>query len=234
MPTPVIANADHAITAPGRRPSRRWYLAAAAALALVGAACSSDASGTDAGPGTGVSLTTGDSTVDSLATDISRTADTAGETASSLAAGAQDAANKADSADAQAAADDLAAALRANGLTALAALVEQVDVTEIVGDGEFTLFAPNDQAFLAVPPATAAGLAADPQRVDELVRNHVVKQRITADELAGRSSITTESGESLAVADSGGELTVGGATVVTPDIDAGNGVVHVVDKVLVP
>ena len=129
---------------------------------------------------------------------------------------------------------ELATALRANGLTALAALVEQVDVTAIVGDGEFTLFAPNDQAFLAVPPATAASLAADPELVDELLRNHVVKQRITAEELAGRSSITADSGESLAVADSGGKLTVGGATVVTPDVDAGKGVVHVIDKVLLP
>ena len=232
MPTPVSTNVDEAITARRRRPSRRWPLAAVAALALVGAACSSDASGTDAGSGTGASVTTGDSTVDSLATDISRTADTAGETASSVAADAEDAAS--DAADAQAAADELATALRANGLTALAALVEQVDVTAIVGDGEFTLFAPNDQAFLAVPPATAASLAADPELVDELLRNHVVKQRITAEELAGRSSITADSGESLAVADSGGKLTVGGATVVTPDVDAGKGVVHVIDKVLLP
>ncbi|MEZ5409860.1 MAG: fasciclin domain-containing protein [Acidimicrobiales bacterium] len=200
----------------------------AAALALL-AACSSDAIDADTS-GTGVSVTVDSETVDSLASDASRTADSVAQTAESVADAAQDL----DASDAQAATDDLAAALRDNGLTNLATLIEQVDVTQIVGDGEFTLFAPDDGAFLGVAPDTAADLATDPSQVEAVLRNHVVKERIEASDLAERSSVTADSGNALAVAGSGDTLTVGGANVVTADIEAGDGVVHVIDKVLIP
>lgn len=119
----------------------------------------------------------------------------------------------------------LAAALSAAGL-----------VDTLKGKGPFTVFAPTDAAFAALPPGTVESLL-EPANKDKLVAiltYHVVPGRIPAARVAGMDMATTVQGEAVAIAATGGKVMVDGATVVMPDVKATNGVIHVIDKVLMP
>ncbi len=130
--------------------------------------------------------------------------------------------------------DDLAQTLRDNGLDSLASVVEQVDVSEIVGDGEFTLLAPNDEAFTSLSADDMADLLSDPGRIVDTLQNHVLDGTISADDLAEMDTVETRAGETLALSVAGDTVTVGDVTIVSTDIEVGGGVVHVVDGFLLP
>lgn len=100
------------------------------------------------------------------------------------------------------------------------------------GKGPFTVFAPNDEAFAKLPKDKKEALLKDPN----VLKYHVVKGNVPAADLAQKRSITTVQGESLMVdTKNDGELiVVDGALVTKPDIKCSNGVIHVVDFVLVP
>jgi uncharacterized surface protein with fasciclin (FAS1) repeats len=138
-----------------------------------------------------------------------------------------------DVADAGAAAQaELEAALRSAGLTNLATAVSQVDLSGVLEDNEFTVFAPNDDAFLSLDSADLNALLADPGQILDVLQSHlVVGERLTADDLADRGSVTTEAGTSLTVAGSASSLTVEGATVTSTET-VGDGIIHVIDQVL--
>ena len=157
-------------------------------------------------------------------------ADEADETAEEIAEG--DSADAAEEVDARA--TQLAEVLRANDMNSLASAIEQVDLSEIVGDGEFTFFGPNDAAFLDLEADQLADLLSDPDQLIEVLRNHVVAERIDAATLTGMETVQTEAGASIAVSVEGDAVTVGDATVVGADIEVGDGLVHVVDGVLLP
>ena len=119
----------------------------------------------------------------------------------------------------------LAAALKAAGL-----------VDTIKGDGPFTVFAPTDAAFAALPAGTVDNLL-KPENRDQLVAvltYHVVPGRQPAAKVAGMDEATTVNGAGLDIAATGGAVTVQGARVLQADVNASNGVIHVIDKVLVP
>ena len=130
-------------------------------------------------------------------------------------------------------AEDLAAALRENGMGNLATVIEQIDISTLVGDGDFTLLAPNDEAFLALAVEDLE-MATDPELMAQVLRNHVVTERLDSAELAEAGSVLTESGNTLEVDSADGTLTIGEAEIVDADIEAGDGVIHVVNQVLVP
>ena len=132
------------------------------------------------------------------------------------------------------ASEDLAQALRDNGLENIAGLVEQVDVAELTGDEDFTFFAPNDDAFTTLDADEAADLLSDPGQILDVLRNHLLAGTITAEELANLDEVETEAGEQLPVTVDGDVVRVGDVTVVTADIDVAGGVVHVVDGLLLP
>ena len=132
------------------------------------------------------------------------------------------------------ASEDLAQALRDNGLENIAGLVEQVDVAELTGDEDFTFFAPNDDAFTTLGADEAADLLSDPGQILDVLRNHLLAGTITAEELANLDEVETEAGEQLPVTVDGDVVRVGDVTVVTADIDVAGGVVHVVDGLLLP
>jgi uncharacterized surface protein with fasciclin (FAS1) repeats len=159
--------------------------------------------------------------------------DDSGEVALDDSAEAADAADQAAPA-VETASDDLAAALEEAGLSTVATAVRSIDVSEIVGSDEFTFFAPNDDAFLALDAETAADLLADPTQLLAILRNHAVDQRIEAAALADMTDVTTVEGSTLPVGDGEGGVTVGEALVVESDIAVGDGVVHVIDGVLLP
>jgi uncharacterized surface protein with fasciclin (FAS1) repeats len=116
----------------------------------------------------------------------------------------------------------LAAALQAAGL-----------VDTLKGPGPFTVFAPTDAAFAKLPPGTVEGLLADPARLTAVLTYHVVPGRVLAKDVLGLTAAPTVQGQSLAI-DASDDVKVGGAAVVTTDVMADNGVIHVIDGVLLP
>lgn len=119
-------------------------------------------------------------------------------------------------------------------LSTLNKLVAQAGLTETLqGQGPFTVFAPSDEAFKAVPAKTMDDLAKHPDKLKDVLTYHVLAARLMAAE-AKNGSVKTVYGASVAVSKAGEFVTVEEALVTTADVVATNGVVHVVDKVLLP
>jgi uncharacterized surface protein with fasciclin (FAS1) repeats len=128
----------------------------------------------------------------------------------------------------------------AQGERSLSTLVEAVTAAELVdtlkGEGPYTVFAPNNEAFAAVGKEQLGELL-QPENRDQLssiLTYHVVPGEVTADRLEDGQKLETVEGESLTVSITGGTVRIDDATVVRPDVDASNGVVHVIDGVLTP
>lgn len=118
--------------------------------------------------------------------------------------------------------------------------VAAVDTAELratlQGAGPLTVFAPTDAAFAALPPGTVDELF-QPDNQDQLLDlllYHVLADTLTAAELAGRSFVTTLQGDDLPIVALDQALRIGEATVTTADRHAGNGLIHVIDQVLLP
>ncbi|KPP88974.1 MAG: hypothetical protein HLUCCA08_01990 [Rhodobacteraceae bacterium HLUCCA08] len=149
----------------------------------------------------------------------------------------------------------------ATGLTAMAACTEmsmQPDIVDIAasndqfstlvtavqaaglvdtlkGDGPFTVFAPTDAAFAKLPAGTVEALLADPEALAAILTYHVVPGAVTSADLAGqRLSVATVNGANVHIDATGGGVMVEDATVTQADIEASNGVIHVIDTVLLP
>jgi uncharacterized surface protein with fasciclin (FAS1) repeats len=102
------------------------------------------------------------------------------------------------------------------------------------GKGPLTVFAPTDAAFAKVPKATLAALAHDRNKLRAVLLYHVVNSKITAAQLVKRHSVKTLNGQSLTVRVKNGVVTVGGVRVIKTNIAASNGVIHVINRVLIP
>jgi uncharacterized surface protein with fasciclin (FAS1) repeats len=104
------------------------------------------------------------------------------------------------------------------------------------GAGPFTVFAPTDAAFAALPAGTVESLLANPEQLRAVLTYHVVSGRVMSADVvrAGTAHPTTLQGGSLDVRVVEGKVTVDGATVVTADVAASNGVIHVIDRVVLP
>jgi uncharacterized surface protein with fasciclin (FAS1) repeats len=125
-------------------------------------------------------------------------------------------------------------AREAGSFTTLLTAVDAAGLGETLADGgPFTVFAPNDEAFAKLPAGTVESLLADPARLTDVLTYHVVPGRVSAAEAAVLSSAPTVQGTDLPLAANGG-VEVGEAHVVTADIEASNGVIHVIDRVLLP
>jgi len=117
-------------------------------------------------------------------------------------------------------------------------LVEAVRAAGLVetlsGEGPFTVFAPTDEAFSKLPEGTLEELLNDRERLTEILTYHVVSGRVTAADVSRIDSAETVAGPSLAISTEYGSVKVDDATVVQPDVMASNGVIHVIDSVLLP
>jgi uncharacterized surface protein with fasciclin (FAS1) repeats len=103
------------------------------------------------------------------------------------------------------------------------------------GPGPFTIFAPRDAAFEALPEGAVEALLADRERLRAVLERHVMAERAGSDLLVDRTSVATVGGTEFTLSTTAdGSLRVGEATVIQPDIRASNGVVHVIDRVLLP
>lgn len=129
-------------------------------------------------------------------------------------------------------------AIAAGSFTTLVAAVEAAGLVETLkGPGPFTVFAPTDDAFAALPAGTVENLLL-PENKDQLVSiltYHVAPNNYPASSLVGtRGSIPTVNGQALHIDGRGGGVTVEGVPVATPDVFASNGTIHVIDSVLLP
>ena len=120
-------------------------------------------------------------------------------------------------------------------LSTLVAAVQAADLAgTLSGTGPFTVFAPTNDAFAALPEGVLDGLLADTEALTQVLLYHVVPGSFPASDVVAASSLETAQGGELAVVVDGDTVTVGGATVTATDIMASNGIVHVIDTVLVP
>ena len=124
----------------------------------------------------------------------------------------------------------------AQGFTTLVTAVQTADLVETLsGEGPFTVFAPTDEAFAALPEGVLDGLLADPAALADILKYHVVSGEVLAADVVGLDSATTVQGEDIAIAVVDGTVVLNGtANVVTTDVMASNGVIHVIDAVILP
>ena len=107
--------------------------------------------------------------------------------------------------------------------------------TTLSGDGPFTVFAPTDDAFAALPPGTIAALLADPQGLlTDVLLYHVAGENLLSTDLSDGQTITTLNGADVTVTINANGVFINDAQVTVADIIADNGVVHVIDAVLLP
>ena len=125
-------------------------------------------------------------------------------------------------------------AVAAGTFTTLVAAVTAAGLVDTLNsEGPFTVFAPNDDAFAKLPEGTVESLLNDIPQLTKILTYHVVSGAVHASDVAGMSSAKTVEGSELAFDTSDG-VKVNDATVVAADIDASNGVIHVIDTVLMP
>ena len=134
-------------------------------------------------------------------------------------------------------ADIVDTAVSAGSFSTLVAAVQAAGLVETLkGDGPFTVFAPTDEAFAALPAGTVEDLL-KPENRDQLVAvltYHVVPGKVMSGDLVGQKvSAATVNGDSVEI-NAFGDVLVDGAQVVQADIETSNGVIHVIDEVILP
>ena len=133
--------------------------------------------------------------------------------------------------------DIVAAATKAGSFKTLAAALKAAGLVEALqGDGPFTVFAPTDDAFAKLPRGTVESLLepGNRARLQAILKYHVIPGRLTASQALEAGSARTLQGESLQLRLSDGGLKVNDAGIVSIDLDTSNGVIHVIDSVLIP
>ena len=128
-------------------------------------------------------------------------------------------------------------AVAAGSFNTLVAAVQAAGLVDTLkGEGPFTVFAPTDEAFAKLPAGTVEELL-KPENKEKLVAiltYHVVSGDVRAEQVVGLSSAKTVNGKEVAIATADGKVTVDNATVVAADVVCGNGVIHVIDTVIIP
>lgn len=120
------------------------------------------------------------------------------------------------------------------GLTTLATAIKAAKLQQVLTiDGPFTVFAPTNEAFAALPPGTLESLLANPEALTQVLLYHVVAGEKNAAEVISLTEAPTLNGANVGITASGGVM-VNDANVIATDIMAKNGVVHLIDKVLIP
>ena len=130
-------------------------------------------------------------------------------------------------------ADDIVAvAINAGSFNTLAAALQAAGLVETLqGEGPFTVFAPTDEAFAKLPAGTVEDLLKpeNKEKLTAILTYHVVSGKIMSGDLLSTTSAKTVNGQAAPIG-----LTVGNANVIKADVEASNGVIHVIDTVLLP
>ena len=138
-------------------------------------------------------------------------------------------------ASSEASADIIETAKAAGSFNTLAKAIEAAGLTETLkGEGPFTVFAPTDEAFAKLPKGTVESLLQDKEKLATILKYHVVAGEVSSAQAMKISEANTVAEKPLKISKAGGKLMVGKATVTQADIPASNGVIHVIDTVLLP
>ena len=125
-------------------------------------------------------------------------------------------------------------AVAAGSFKTLVAAVTAAGLVETLkGNGPFTVFAPTDEAFVKLPKGTVEALLADIPKLTSILTYHVVSGKVTAGQVVELSEAKTIQGSMVKIDASDGVM-INNSTVVTADVMASNGVIHVIDTVLIP
>ena len=125
-------------------------------------------------------------------------------------------------------------AVQAGSFNTLVQAVQAAGLVETLsGEGPFTVFAPTDEAFAQIPQETLQAVLADKEKLTAILTYHVVPGKLMAADVVRSTQLQTVQGQSITVSTEGG-VRVDDANVVQTDIEADNGVIHVIDKVIMP
>lgn len=126
-------------------------------------------------------------------------------------------------------------AVAAGSFKTLAKLLGDAELVTIMkSPGPFTVFAPSDEAFARVPRETLDALAKDKAKLKAVLTYHVLTSKWTTDDIKLVKSTGTAHGQSVTFGSEGGTVTVNGVKIVKANIDCTNGMIHVIDAVLMP
>jgi uncharacterized surface protein with fasciclin (FAS1) repeats len=126
-------------------------------------------------------------------------------------------------------------AVAAGQFKTLTSLLQQTGLDKTLAEGgPYTVFAPTDKAFAKVPKKTLDALAANPDELKAVLLYHVADGAVKAADVASMSSVETLNGASVPIKANDSVVRVGGAKVIQADVMASNGVIHVIDGVLIP
>jgi uncharacterized surface protein with fasciclin (FAS1) repeats len=133
--------------------------------------------------------------------------------------------------------DIVETAIAAGSFKTLAKALQAADLVETLkGKGPFTVFAPTDEAFAKLPPETLNDLlkAENKQKLQRILTYHVVPGRVSAADVVKLRTVKAVSGDTIDIKANAGSVMVDSARVVTTDVQASNGVIHVIDSVILP
>jgi uncharacterized surface protein with fasciclin (FAS1) repeats len=126
-------------------------------------------------------------------------------------------------------------AQQAGSFSTLVKAVQAAGLVDVLsGEGPFTICAPTDEAFAKLPAGTIESLMKNREQLASVLKYHVVAGRHPSSEVAQMKSVTTLQGGTIPVSKRGNDVMVGDARVIKADIEASNGIIHVLDKVLIP
>ena len=126
-------------------------------------------------------------------------------------------------------------AVEAGSFTTLAKALEAAGLVETLANGgPFTVFAPTDEAFAKLPEGTLEALLNDTERLTAILTYHVVPGEVTSAEVVNLDAAPTVNGQEIDIRVMDGMVMVDDATVTATDIKASNGVIHVIDSVILP
>lgn len=131
--------------------------------------------------------------------------------------------------------DIVTVAVEAGSFKTLAAALEAAGlVATLQGEGPFTVFAPTDAAFAKLPAGTVEALLKDKAKLTAILTYHVVAGKVEAADVVKLTSATTVNGQNVSIKVVGGKVQIDNATVTTADVQASNGVIHIIDTVILP
>ena len=159
------------------------------------------------------------------------------DTAMTTAPAAETTAAAAETTAAAAEGDIVAVATEAGSFTTLAAALGAAGLVETLqGEGPFTVFAPTDEAFAALPAGLVDALLL-PENVEilkDILLYHVIAGSEVTSDMVAAGDVEMANGDMATITVEGGTVTIAGATVTAVDVQASNGVIHVIDAVMVP
>jgi uncharacterized surface protein with fasciclin (FAS1) repeats len=125
-------------------------------------------------------------------------------------------------------------AIEAGNFKTLIKVVQETGLVDTLSaEGPFTVFAPTDEAFSKLSDGTIENLLQDKEKLTEILTYHVLPDKVMSEEVVNIKYTKTENGKDLSI-DAENGVKIHKATIITPDIECTNGVIHVIDEVLIP